>query len=158
MNSKTKGDISEAVIIAEFLKEGIPVSKPFGDNQPYDLIIDILGNLKKVQIKTGRIVNGCIYFRSSNSINTFLQKNKRRQSYKGKVDYIAVYCPENDGKYLININDCTNVETSLRILPPRLNSPNIRWAKNYILSRSSMVEQFPDTEKGVSSSLIETTV
>ena len=48
MCSKTKriGDIGEANIIANLLKyDNVHVSKPFGENCQYDLIIDINGKL-----------------------------------------------------------------------------------------------------------------
>lgn len=44
MNTKDKGNIGEAVILAEFMKKGIPVSIPFGDNARYDLIAEFNGN------------------------------------------------------------------------------------------------------------------
>lgn len=43
MNSKNKGNIGEAIILAEFIKYGIQVSLPFGDNARYDMIADIKG-------------------------------------------------------------------------------------------------------------------
>ena len=51
MNSKDKGNIGEAIMLAEFIKRGIQVSIPFGDNARYDLIIDLNGKLYKVQVK-----------------------------------------------------------------------------------------------------------
>lgn len=55
-NTKTVGDTTEAVVLAEFMKAGIPVSVPFGENQRYDLIADVHGTLLRVQCKTGRVV------------------------------------------------------------------------------------------------------
>lgn len=138
MNTKDKGDISEAVIAAEFLKLGIPIAKPFGDNQPYDLIADINGTLKKIQIKTGNLNNGCVRFNTSNSINTNILKERKSENYKGKVDYIAVYCPTNNSCYIINIDKTTNSNMYLRVDISKNNrKTGINWAKDYILSLKS---------------------
>ena len=48
MNTKTKGNIGEAIILAEFVKRGIQVSIPFGDNARYDLIAEFNGKLNKI--------------------------------------------------------------------------------------------------------------
>ena len=46
--NKQKGDIGEAKCLAKMIELGIPVSLPFGDNQRYDMIIDVNGELKKI--------------------------------------------------------------------------------------------------------------
>ena len=48
MISKQKGNIGEAVILAEFTKRGVQVSIPFGDNARYDLIAEFGGRLNKI--------------------------------------------------------------------------------------------------------------
>lgn len=51
MISKDKGNIGESVVLTEFIKRGIQVSIPFGDNARYDLIADFNGRLNKIQVK-----------------------------------------------------------------------------------------------------------
>ena len=53
-NTKAIGEISEAMILAEFLKAGIPVLMPFGDNQRYDMVVEAGGQFLNVQCKTAR--------------------------------------------------------------------------------------------------------
>lgn len=48
MNTKTKGNIGEAVVLSEFVKRGTQVSIPFGDNARYDLIAEFNGKLNKI--------------------------------------------------------------------------------------------------------------
>ena len=48
MNSKKKGDIGESRILYEFVKRGIQVAIPFGDNARYDLIAEFNGKLNKI--------------------------------------------------------------------------------------------------------------
>ena len=50
MISKEKGNIGEAIILAEFVKRGIQVSIPYGDCARYDLIAEFNGKLNKIQI------------------------------------------------------------------------------------------------------------
>lgn len=48
MNSKDKGNIGEAIVLAEFTKRQIQVAIPFGDNARYDLIAEFNGKLNKI--------------------------------------------------------------------------------------------------------------
>ena len=43
---------------AALIEAGYAVSKPFGENQRYDLVIDDGETLARVQVKTGRLRNG----------------------------------------------------------------------------------------------------
>jgi hypothetical protein len=52
MNTKHKGDIAEQAAALQALRRSWSVSRPVGDNQPYDLIFDISGALVKVQVKS----------------------------------------------------------------------------------------------------------
>lgn len=51
MNSKKKGDVGLGSAIAYFTSTGICVSVPLTDSQDYDLVVEVDGNLKKVQVK-----------------------------------------------------------------------------------------------------------
>lgn len=47
-HDKRTGDIGEMSLVAELLRHrNILVSKPIGDNCPYDLIIDVNGKMYK---------------------------------------------------------------------------------------------------------------
>lgn len=48
MNKTQIGDISEQKFILYCLKREIPISKPIGNNLPYDFIIDYNNNLYKI--------------------------------------------------------------------------------------------------------------
>jgi hypothetical protein len=108
MHPKQKGEITEQIIICEFLKLGIPVSKPIGDNQPYDLIIDLHGKLLKVQSRTGRLRNNIVKFNAlSYRVNT---KCVYMKDNRDKFDLFVVYCPDNQQTYIIESNKIiTNV-------------------------------------------------
>ena len=52
INSKTRGDETEITIIHDLITAGYGVAIPFGDNDPYDIIVDNDGELYRVQCKT----------------------------------------------------------------------------------------------------------
>lgn len=107
MKPKQIGEISEAKIIARLLELEIPVSKPFGDNQPYDLIIEQNGKLLKIQCKTGRLKNKSITCKLTKArINT---KSQYVTNYIGLVDAFIIYCPENNECYYFEYTDQTNL-------------------------------------------------
>jgi len=51
-NPKIKGTVGLGHAIAYFTRKGMMVALPLNDSQPYDLIIEIDGLLRKVQVKT----------------------------------------------------------------------------------------------------------
>jgi len=106
--SKIKGDISELSVQIEFLKFGIKVSKPIGDNCPYDLIIDYKDKLYKIQIKTATQCKNGSYGAKLSS--TYICKDKiykNRKYTKKEVDIFAIHSIEesktcyifNDGEH-----------------------------------------------------------
>ena len=52
METKRLGNIGEAMTQMEFVTRGIPLYLPFGENEKTDMIIDLNGDLKRVQCKT----------------------------------------------------------------------------------------------------------
>ncbi len=103
-NSKAIGERSEAIILAKLLEAGYGVLTPFGDNRRYDLVIeDADGRFWRVQCKTGKSDGEKITFATASSYNHTLQ-NKGWKTYRGQVEYFAVYCPQTNGSYLIPVD------------------------------------------------------
>ena len=48
MNTKNKGDVSVAMILAALVSQGNTVSVPWGDNAAYDLVLEMDGKLLRV--------------------------------------------------------------------------------------------------------------
>ena len=90
MNSKEKGNIGEAMIINEFVKRGIQVSIPFGDNSRYDLIAD------------QKIVNNSVLCPCASSL--YHTTNKVKTDYSNDVDYMAFYIVAFDACCLVPID------------------------------------------------------
>jgi hypothetical protein len=129
MNPKAVGELSEGMVLAHFLKKGTPVLLPFGNNQRYDLVVDECGVLVKAQVKTGRLADGCITFKTS-SVNGFTGK---RTSYAGAIDIFLVYCPETDAVYRVPVAETGASSMTLRVDPSRGGpKTTLKWARDYL--------------------------
>lgn len=104
MNAKNKGQISEARVLYEFQKYGIPVCIPWGDNERYDLIAEFDGKFNRIQVKTANEErNGAVlcYARSSTNHTT----NKKLKNYIGQVDYFVFVNQKKDILAIVPIAD-----------------------------------------------------
>lgn len=115
MSSHTKriGEIGECAIVYNLMKiDGVGVSKPIGDNLPYDLIIDANNKLFKCQIKTCEFVrDDKMVFHVSIS-NPFTKINKKYTSEE--TDLFLLYCIENEYCGLLTFDDYTSKEIIIR--------------------------------------------
>lgn len=120
MNSKDKGNIGEAIVLAEFTKRQIQVAIPFGDNARYDLIAEFNGKLNKIQVKyCGQITenNSFICPCASSTNHT---TNKHLTTYDNDVDYIAFYITSIDKLLLVPIEELAGKKTiTFRLEPPK---------------------------------------
>lgn len=93
------------------------------------MIVDDGESLKKVQVKTGRVIGGCVKFNTCS-----VKKNGGRNFYtENDVDLFAVYVPETDKQYLIPF---AQVRLSgfmvLRLVPAANNqAKGVVWAKDF---------------------------
>lgn len=116
MNTKDKGDISEAAIALALMKHGYVVLRPAGDNQRYDLVIEKNGVFKTIQCKTGRLKSeGAKILFNAHSRSS--GKNVVPKSYKGQVDYFGVYSPVLDKSYLVPAELVPETHGTLRLKP-----------------------------------------
>jgi len=131
------GNLSEAKILAAFVEAGYLVSKPFGDGHCYDLVVDNGERLLKVQSKTGRLINGAVHFYPRSNSGRWYKATGSR-TYEGRVDLIAIYCPETDKVYVISPVGLRPCSYYLRVAQPANNQSNgIRWAADYELKSLS---------------------
>ncbi len=131
-NTKEKGNQAEAAVMAEFLKHGVSVPIPFGNNEPYDMVISTKGGFKSVQVKYASLSNSCV--------KAFITKHVgssriRSITYDGLADYIALWCPMLNTFYLLSVEECKGKKLlTLRIDPPKNNSAisTVVWAKDHL--------------------------
>lgn len=94
MNTKKQGDIGVAAAIFHYTKSGHAVSVPLGDATRYDLIVDVDGVLKRVQIKSSNFKT------AAGTYQVQLATSGGNQSWSGdkkfisatECDILFVYC------------------------------------------------------------------
>lgn len=111
MNTKTKGNIGEAVILAEFTKFGVQCSIPWGDNARYDLIAEFNGKLNKIQIKYCDCITENSSYVCTLVSSTNHTTNKRLHGYENDVDYMAFYIIQLNKCLLMPIDLCKDKKT-----------------------------------------------
>ncbi len=89
-----KGIYGELFTATKFAEHGIPVYIPFGNVEDSDLIVDINGNLKKVQVKTSSVL--------SDDCETTLFTITKQKAYINKKDvyYISKKYSNDDIDYM----------------------------------------------------------
>lgn len=136
MISKEKGNIGEAIVLAEFVKRGIQVSIPFGDNARYDLIAEFNGRLNKIQVKYCNDLskNNSIVCPCSSSLNH--TTNKNRTTYEEDIDYFAFYLVPWDMCILVPIEKVGSKKSMLfRQIKPANGQSNYNDVKDYTFEK-----------------------
>ena len=131
-NSTMIGNIGEASAIYQFSKRNIPVSIPFGQNVPYDMIIQVSDKLYKIQCKTTRISYEDKMSFNITRTNGFTNIHTP-YTYK-EIDFFYLHCVQNGYCGLVNIKEVPSREFVLRLTRPKNNQRiNIHYAKDYDL-------------------------
>ncbi|MCB0545210.1 MAG: hypothetical protein KDC70_16905 [Saprospiraceae bacterium] len=102
MGTKLKGDIAEQAVVLYALKQGWGVLTPVGDRLAYDLVLDIAGDLIKIQVKSAWFDQK----RKNFVVDTRRTKTNRRQmlreNYKpNDFDFAVIYIEDLDIFYVM---------------------------------------------------------
>lgn len=113
MNTKKLGDQALAHAISYFGHQGQTVSLPLTDSQDYDLVAEIDGKLKKVQVKkAGYTRNGTSYI-----VEIVLRGGTNGGVYKKKedFDFDLLFAWTGDGTCFLvpidKLNGCTTLDS-----------------------------------------------
>ena len=121
---------TEAVVTARLLSRGMKVLQPCGFNHRYDLVLDIEGRFLRAQIKTGRLREGVIRFKTCS-----VRSNTRKaiiRNYDDEIDLFLVYCRDTDGIYAVPTDEAPRGEMYLRVAETEnQQAVGIRWASEY---------------------------
>jgi hypothetical protein len=129
MNSKDVGDRSVSMVVAAFLKLGVPVLTPFGDNQRYDIAIDRAGTFYRVQCKTARMKDGALVF---DTCSSYYHRGGKKRDYRGQIEFFGVFSPDTERVYLVPVDAVGTTGASLRVEPSTNGqTKGIRWAKDF---------------------------
>lgn len=132
---------------------GFILSKPIGDNQPYDLLIDYNNRFIRCQSKTGRYRNGAIEFNTCASrLNT---RKIYRTFYDGKCDLFTIWCPDTNSYYFFPVIGAPKTVAVLRIEPSKNNKiKGITFANNYAIDKLAAYLEKHYSDSGNSLSVI----
>ena len=106
MSPKQKGELAEQICISELMKFEVVVAKPIGDNQRYDLIIDLCGKLYKAQVKTGHLNRTRKVWHRCYSVR-INSKQYITKGYVNAIDVFLIYCPDNNEVWVTPIENAT---------------------------------------------------
>lgn len=130
VNSKHVGDGSEATVVAALVRRGYTVSRPFGDNDAYDLVLDDGGTLHRVQVKTGWREGDCIRFKTCST--TTRGGERVTTDYDAEdVDAFAVRDRDDGGLYWVPFADAGSKNTYLRVGDAAIDHPTVNEAAAY---------------------------
>ena len=117
MTRTGSGNAGEAKVLAALVERGFDVLVPFGEGQPFDLVVHLGGTeFLRVQCKTAWPRQGCILFNSRST-----DHGRGAQSYIGLADIFGVYFPPSQSVYLVPIEAVARFEGRLRLTPTRNN-------------------------------------
>ena len=96
MHTKDAGTLGEAMVIADAVRRGYKVAVPLGENGRYDLIVDRLGRLERVQVKYTRSDGAVVRVkcRSTNNWSTIVYSPQ-------DFEWLAVYDHTTDACYYL---------------------------------------------------------
>ena len=92
-HAKERGEWAELRFMERVAEHGLRVTKPWGDNAPYDFAIDHDGHFLRVQVK-------CTMQKRWNSYRCHLDSNGEPYS-SHDVDFIAAYVIPTDTWYIL---------------------------------------------------------
>lgn len=131
MNTKDKGILTETAIIFDLVKKGYVVSLPYGDNAPYDLIVQYKNNNKliRIQCRTARYKNGAMQFKTS---QTRTNLNGWITTTSKGFDWYAIYNKDINRCFYVKLDGIRKCSMTLRIEASLSNKvKNINFAQNY---------------------------
>jgi len=131
-------------VLSALVKQGFDVAVPFGEGQPYDLIVDLGGSdFLRVQCKRAWPLQGCVVFNARST-----DHGRGPQTYVGLADIFGVYFPPAEAVYLVPIEAVASFEGRLRLEPTRNNQKRlIRFAAEFEIERWSR-ESLKDQLRG----------
>lgn len=137
------GERSTAQILATFLKQGMIVLIPFGDNQRYDLVVHEDHKFIRIQCKTARFEQGnqAVFVFTSESTNWNTGKCR---NYKGQADIFAVWLPQKEQMYILNVDTCPVSQVNIRFTYPENGQrKGIRLAENHVFIPEKPLLSYP---------------
>jgi prevent-host-death family protein len=121
MNSNVKGAVAEQAIVLAAMKLGVPVLRPVAEHGRADLVLEIGGQLWRVQVKWGRLNPTRDVVIVAVATSRCTPRGHVRSRYtEQEVDLFAVYCGDLDRCFLLPAELLANRTVAyLRLAPTR---------------------------------------
>jgi len=111
--SKRKGLIAELIFVVKAASMGFAVSKPYGDCEPYDVIIEANGRVFRIQVKS-------VFTTSRWGYSISVARNRQHkpvvQYSPQEIDFVAAYVVAHDAWYIIPVAEIAN-RAHIRLYP-----------------------------------------
>ena len=134
-NSSVVGNVGETMALSEFARRGVTVLIPFGQNVPYDLVIEIKGKFYRIQCKTTQKVHNQERMRF-NICRTNGFTGKHSCYTENEIDFFFLYCIENNYMGLVSISEVKGKrDLFIRLTPPKNNQKGVNMASNYEIDK-----------------------
>lgn len=128
--TKRKGNLAELIVLREAVERGYRVAIPYGEDGPWDLVVERHGRLERVQCKY-TVSNGDVVEVKCSSTNNWHTKVYRSD----EIEWIAVYDATTQRCYFVPsslLGDGRSV-IMLRITEPKNRQQRrINWARDYL--------------------------
>ncbi len=154
ITSLDRGDAIELRIAAEFIKHGYNVLHPIVGRPSFDLIVKKKSEFYAIEVKTARTFKekDSTYIRFDTAQRKLnINRNRFRESYKGKVDFIASVNQDNLKSYIVPINLLTKNDAKLKLdrrKDMRQMHHGTLWAEDYEFGKlDDIVKKFKNMKK-----------
>ena len=90
--------MAELIFVVKAASMGFAVSKPYGDSEPYDLIVEVSGRLLRIQVKSVFTTLRCGY---GVAVARHGPRHTVLQYSAEEIDFIAAYVVPHDAWYIV---------------------------------------------------------
>lgn len=131
MNTKDIGSLGEHIAIVQLLEFGLSVSRPLGDNDRYDLIIDKDNILYKAQVKSSIGSTDSVQFYLSSSQ---AHRGKSRTRYSRDEVDLFILVDINTRQVFILHNDTERSTIIIRYTQSNSRNDNSNYASEFVMT------------------------
>jgi hypothetical protein len=124
--SKRKGQMAELIFVLKALSMGFAVSKPYGDSEPYDLVVGERNRLLRIQVKS-------VFTSKRWGYTVAVARKRLRRHVKytpDEIDFIVGYVVPHDAWYIIPVAEVVNL-VHIRLYPEGARKKNGGYFEKY---------------------------
>jgi hypothetical protein len=134
-NTSKIGTVAMLKTAAKFSELGYVVLFPIDEWTRFDFVIMNEENkFIRVQAKSAAYQTDSISFRTSTTVTNGGKYIKQTQYTNEDIDLFAIWCPINDGYYMMYVDDVAKGSQMLRLTETKNNqTKGVKFAKDYII-------------------------